>query len=51
MATSLERYRTGLCNYPKHELTTARIEAGNAAIILSTLLVAACEHTLSDLFF
>lgn len=31
-AKSLERYRVGICNYAKHNLTTARIEAGNVAI-------------------
>ncbi len=31
-AKSLERYRVGICNYAKHNLTTAKIEAGNVAI-------------------
>lgn len=31
-AKSLRRYRKGICNYAKHPLTTARIEAGNVSI-------------------
>jgi transposase len=31
-AKSLRRYRVGICNYAKHPLTTARIEAGNVSI-------------------
>jgi len=31
-AKSLRRYRVGICNYAKHPLTTARIEAGNVGI-------------------
>ena len=31
-AKSLRRYRIGICNYAKHPLTTARIEAGNVSI-------------------
>ena len=29
---SLRRHKVGICNYAKHPLTTARIEAGNVAI-------------------
>lgn len=31
-AKSLRRYKVGICNYAKHPLTTARIEAGNVGI-------------------
>ena len=31
-AKSLRRHREGICNYAKHKLTSARIEAGNVAI-------------------
>ena len=31
-AKSLRRYKKGICNYAKHPLTTARIEAGNVGI-------------------
>jgi len=31
-AKSLRRYKTGICNYAKYPLTTARIEAGNVGI-------------------
>jgi len=31
-ATSLKKHKTGICNYEKHQLTSARIEAGNVAI-------------------
>ncbi len=31
-ATMLRRHVVGICNYAKHHLTTARIEAGNVAI-------------------
>ena len=31
-AKSLRRHREGICNYAKHPLTTARIEAGNVGI-------------------
>jgi len=31
-ATSLKKHKTGICNYAKHQLTSARIEAGNVAI-------------------
>jgi len=31
-ATSLKKHKTGICNYEKHQLTSARIEAGNIAI-------------------
>jgi len=31
-AKSLRRYRKGICNYAKHPLTTARVEAGNVSI-------------------
>lgn len=31
-AASLKRHKTGICNYEKHPLTSARIEAGNVAI-------------------
>ncbi len=31
-AKSLRRYKEGICNYAKHPLTTARIEAGNVGI-------------------
>lgn len=31
-AKSLRRHREGICNYAKHKLTSARIEAGNIAI-------------------
>lgn len=31
-AKSLRRHRIGICNYAKHPLTTARIEAGNVSI-------------------
>ena len=31
-AKSLRRHRTGICNYAKHRLTSARIEAGNVSI-------------------
>lgn len=31
-AASLQSHKTGICNYAKHPLTTARIEAGNVAI-------------------
>jgi len=31
-AKSLRRYRVGICNYARHALTTARIEAGNVGI-------------------
>ena len=31
-AKSLRRYRIGICNYAKHPLTTARVEAGNVSI-------------------
>lgn len=32
IAELLRRYKTGICNYAKHPLTTARIEAGNVGI-------------------
>ena len=32
MAKSLRRHKLGICNYAKHALTTARIEAGNVGI-------------------
>jgi transposase len=31
-ARSLERHAEGICNYAKHRLTSARIEAGNVSI-------------------
>ena len=31
-AASLRKHKTGICNYAKHHLTSARIEAGNVAI-------------------
>ena len=31
-AELLRRHKTGICNYAKHPLTTARIEAGNVGI-------------------
>lgn len=31
-AKSLRRHRVGICNYAKHKLTSARIEAGNVSI-------------------
>jgi len=31
-AGSLKRHKVGICNYAKHQLTSARIEAGNIAI-------------------
>jgi len=31
-AKSLRRHCVGICNYAKHKLTSARIEAGNVAI-------------------
>jgi transposase len=31
-AVSLRKHKTGICNYEKHPLTSARIEAGNIAI-------------------
>ena len=31
-AKSLRRYKVGICNYAKHPITTARIEAGNVGI-------------------
>ena len=31
-AKSLRRHCIGICNYAKHQLTSARIEAGNVAI-------------------
>lgn len=31
-AKSLRRHRVGICNYAKHKLTSARIEAGNISI-------------------
>jgi len=31
-AQSLKRHREGICNYAKHRLTSARIEAGNVSI-------------------
>lgn len=31
-AKSLRRYKVGICNYARHPLTTARIEAGNVGI-------------------
>ena len=31
-AASLRKHKTGICNYAKHRLTSARIEAGNVAI-------------------
>lgn len=31
-ATSLQKHKTGICNYEKYSLTSARIEAGNVAI-------------------
>ena len=31
-AKSLRRHKEGICNYAKHPLTTARIEAGNVSI-------------------
>ena len=31
-AKSLRRHQEGICNYAKHKLTSARIEAGNIAI-------------------
>ena len=31
-AKSLRRHREGICNYAKHRLTSARIEAGNVGI-------------------
>lgn len=31
-ADSLKRHKTGICNYEKHPLTSARIEAGNVSI-------------------
>jgi len=31
-ATSLQKHKIGICNYEKHSLTSARIEAGNVAI-------------------
>lgn len=32
MAKSLQKHKIGICNYTKHALTTARIEAGNVGI-------------------
>ena len=31
-AKSLRKHKTGICNYAKHQLTSARIEAGNVSI-------------------
>jgi transposase len=31
-AKSLRRHRVGICNYAKHRLTSARVEAGNISI-------------------
>lgn len=31
-AKSLQKHKTGICNYAKHQLTSARIEAGNVSI-------------------
>ena len=31
-AKSLRKHRDGICNYAKHKLTSARIEAGNISI-------------------
>ncbi len=31
-AKSLRNHQVGICNYAKHKLTSARIEAGNVAI-------------------
>jgi hypothetical protein len=31
-AKSLRKHKTGICNYAKHPLTSARIEAGNVSI-------------------
>lgn len=31
-AKSLRRHRVGICNYAKHQLTSARVEAGNISI-------------------
>ena len=31
-AKSLRSHKTGICNYAKHKLTSARIEAGNVSI-------------------
>jgi len=31
-AKSLRKHSLGICNYAKHKLTSARIEAGNIAI-------------------
>ncbi len=31
-AKSLRKHREGICNYAKHKLTSARIEAGNVSI-------------------
>jgi len=31
-AKSLKKHCEGICNYAKHRLTSARIEAGNVAI-------------------
>jgi transposase len=32
IAKSLRKHKTGICNYAKHQLTSARIEAGNVSI-------------------
>lgn len=32
ISKSLRRHREGICNYAKHKLTSARIEAGNISI-------------------
>ena len=37
-AKSLRNHRVGICNYAKHKLTSARIEAGNISIGMIRML-------------